>query len=160
MAADDPHAVPADDVEELYAVIGGLLLRTLPGLFHITSEDAETAIYETFVCYLTSKPPGSPANWIIAGAVGKARAQREICGAPFAGMLDSSEPEPDLPEPTIDVLKRALARLSEREREAVQMAVFAKMPVDQVAAALQITPAYVGKLVRRALEKLRTYIEE
>lgn len=150
MTAEDPRAVSGHDVEQLYAVIGGLLRRTLPSLFDIGPEEAEAAVWETFICYLTSRPPIQPADWITAGAIDEARAQRSHSGVPLVAP----------PDPASTPFQRAMASLSERERAAVELALRRDMPPEAIAEALDITPLYARKLVDRATDKLRKHLEE
>ena len=67
-------------------------------------------------------------------------------------------PDGDLPEQLID-LRRALDRLTDRQRMVVVLRYFADLPDDEIAEALGVRPATVRSLAHRAIVALREEME-
>jgi len=153
MLVDELRELPGDDVERLYAVLGGLLLRTMPDVLGIAPEEARRVVDESFVCFLAGQPPSVPCDWIVAAALAGGRGRRRAAGVPLNGPPESF---PLQRRP----FERALASLSPREREAVSLALTENLSFEGIAAALDVTPRYAEKLFRRATAKLRKSIEE
>lgn len=154
MNIDDLRAIPGDDVDALYAAIGGLLVRTMPDMVGITRDEALQVVWDSFVSFFSSRPESPPFDWIVSAALTSRYRQKRRAGVPLAAPPDPMQPQEPAP------LSRAFASLSPREREAVRLALTEKLSAAEIAAELGVSLKYAKALVQRATAKLRRFTEE
>lgn len=156
MEINRPYGIEAARLDELCASIGDLLVRTLPRLFGISEKEAELTVFDAISAYIASAPPDSDASkWIAAAACTQALGLQRARIPAAAPPADPRDAEAEVARQIL--YARGLHRLTSREREALALRVAERQTYWAIAAAMDITPTYAKKLVRRAAEKLRRY---
>ncbi len=105
---------------------------------------------------------GTPAGWLCAIVAGEARRRRDRAHPPTVPLPDifpaaaaaAADPARDLD------LEAAVAKLSGRQREAVDLHYFAGLTVAETATAMSCAPGTVKSTLSDARARLRTLLEQ
>lgn len=121
-------------------------------------EDAEDVVSETVMAAYAQigqlKNPEAFRAWIFRILSNKCRKQREAY-LNRTGQLDEQMPDPGGDFTEGSMLRSALARLSEEEREIVCLHAFGGYKSHEIGRILQMNPATVRSREHRALDRLR-----
>lgn len=147
----DPLADPGPLLDRLYAYVA---YRIGSGA---RAEDVTSEALERAVRYRASYDParGTPIQWLI-GIARRVLADGDAAHAP----IDDDDPlaaAPSFEEASVERLdlRRALARLPERDRDLLALRYGAELRSKQIAALLDMKPGSVDVAVHRALARLR-----
>lgn len=132
-----------------------------------TDADAEDVTSEVFARAIRSAETYSPDRgtsgaWVIGIARNtvadfwrRRRPEDPTDAVPESGATGGTGADVDDHLGDVDVLRRALARLSDREREAIALRFGAELSSADIGASLGISPTAARMLVHRAVTKLR-----
>ena len=149
---DHPDGQPShesEDIEQLYESLSAVLLRTLQKQYGLDPVTAERVIEQHFLGYVQIAPhrrPEDPEAYLTAA----------VCL--YAAKFHGKQPNEGAGEVsrTRDPLltRKRLALLSEREKKVMKMRLSDRMSVEEIAAAMNRSPAYIRWLVNQATQKL------
>ncbi|MDQ2980836.1 MAG: RNA polymerase sigma factor, partial [Actinomycetota bacterium] len=158
----DPGAAAAC-LAELFEQHAKSVLAICRGLLRDRTE-AEDAAQQTFLSayrsLLAGNEPREPAAWIATIARNECRTRaRERMREPLAFI----GPEPELPDPAVETirrsevraLRRALAHLPRNQQQAFMLREFGGLSYDELAGALGVSASAVESLLFRARRQLR-----
>ena len=150
-------------VDELFDRHYAPIVRALAVAFD-DAEGAADAVQEAFIQadrrWRTVGRYDDPAAWIRRVAINRLRNHRRnrLRRAEIVAAIRPLAPE-DLTDALLD-LRRALADLPEKQRVAVCLHHIAGVPVDEVAATLEVSPGTVKSNLHDARLRLRADLEE
>ena len=158
--------------QTLYVQFVDRVFRTVRGMLHADA-DAEDATQDAMLTVLTSlhrytpRPEASFAAWVAAIAVNTARRRfrRRRPEVTATGELPDMPAEASDPAGDLDRARRrrallvALAELPERERAIVSLRYGADLNASEIAAALDLQPAAVRKILERTRARLGARID-
>jgi len=131
--------------------------------FRVPDADAEALVHEAMVALLTTRDGiVNVRAWLVAAVCNgsrhywRCRAHFEPLPCDLEEILYSRELVSEMERLDSEVIMRqALARLRPQERRILYLHYFEQLTVAELARALGTTPAYAGKLVWKALRRVR-----
>jgi RNA polymerase sigma-70 factor (ECF subfamily) len=171
MTVEDPlrERALAGDERAFEALVGPLVEPAIRLAYSMLGDrgEAEDATQEAVARAwrkLSQLRPGMPVRpWFLAIVANQCRNVRRTRWFRLVRVTAVAEPEPQrTAEPAVDRLdlERALARLPERDRRALFLYFFLDMPVEEVAIAMDLSPAAAKARIYRACHRLRPDLAE
>jgi RNA polymerase sigma-70 factor (ECF subfamily) len=151
-------------VEEIFRQYGNMLYRTAYAQT-MSSDDAQDAVEEVFLKYLTAQPKLNSAEhekaWLIRTLINQCRdmARRKKLRAytPLEDVFGlAAEPHTDESKEVL----QAVMRLPEKEKTAILLHYFEGMSVEEISTAFSITKSAVKMRLKRGREELRITLSE
>ena len=154
MIGRDPLADPAPLIRQVYAYVSYRIDD------RAEADDATSETFERAVRYRDSYAPsrGKPIAWLL-GIARHVLADRRRRPAAMSEL--AARPSGDLETETVDriVLRSAISRLSERDRELLALRYGADLKVSEIGVVLEMSANAVKVALHRAVDRLRRQLQ-
>jgi len=151
--------VSVSEIESLYRARYGRFVRVATAILR-DEERAVEAVLEAFASALRDRTrfrgEGPLEAWVWRIVVNAARKEQDR----MAHLPVSEEPAAEDPEPPEEPVRRAVARLPERQRLALFLRYYADLDYESIARTLDVRPGTVAAALHAAHETLRRSLQE